>query len=175
MPDIYTPSWYEEVKEAMNESASRLTGVPDGSFVVAIEIGGDGMSPYVDISGLRRFLIKIDQGKCQWYREIASKEEETELSNGGVNFRFTGPATTFDEIAAGLLDPIDAALKGLVKVRGDMRFLMRHSEHVKALLDAYSRNVITLWPQGMPPYGVSIQPEGRETSSNISTSEITNA
>jgi hypothetical protein len=39
-----------------------------------------------------------------------------------------------------------------VKVRGDMRFLMRQAELVKVLLEAYASGVETVWPQGQPPY-----------------------
>ncbi len=154
MPDIYTNEWYDAVREAMNASAATLNGVPTGSFVVAVEIVGDGLSPYVEQGSTRHFLVKIDAGRCEWYREIASSEDERRAAGRGVDYRFTGSATAFDEIACGVLDPIDAALRGTVRVRGDMRFLMRHAEHVNALLGAYSREVDTTWPSGMPPYGV---------------------
>ncbi len=69
-----------------------------------------------------------------------------------LNYRFTGPGSDFDAIAAGLADPIGAALSGTVKVRGDMRFPMRHAEMVQVLLEAYSQGVDTTWPQDRPPY-----------------------
>ncbi len=153
MPDIYTDEWYEAVKDAINESAGKLADLPEGSFIVAIEISADGLSPYVDtLTGLRRFVVKIERGTCSWYKEVFSKDEEYDMAPGGVNYRFIGPARAFDEIAGGLLDPVDAALKGVIRVRGDMRFLMRHAENVKVLLEAYTRLVQTNWPLGKPPY-----------------------
>ena len=71
---------------------------------------------------------------------------------GELNYRFTGPGSVFDSIAAGTSDPIDAALTGTIKVRGDMRFLMRQAEMVQVLLKAYSQGVDTTWPKGRPPY-----------------------
>ncbi len=151
MPDVYTTEWYEAVRDAMNASAADLPDLPDGSFVVAIEIVGDGISPYVGTEG-RRFLVRIDAGRCSWWRETLDRAEERREAGGPVDYRFTGPATVFDELAAGIGDPIDAALRGIINVRGDVRFLLRHADHVKALLDAYTTRVATTWPRGRPPY-----------------------
>ena len=146
MPDIYSADWYESVRSAINEKVKTLKGVPDGAFNVAVEIVGDGTSPYVPEGAERHFVIRIEQGSCAWYQEIEG-EPDVEL-----DYRFRGPATVFDEIAASIVDPIDAALHGTVKVRGDMRFLMRQAELVKVLLEAYTAGVETTWPAGQPPY-----------------------
>ena len=147
MPDIYTTEWYEAVQQAINARVTTLKGVPDGAWTCRVEIAGDGASPYVPAAEERHFLVRIERGQCIWYREVETDDESTEL-----DYRFHGPATVFDEIAAGLSDPIDAALQGTVKVRGDMRFLMRQAELVQTLLEAYSTGVETLWPEGPPPY-----------------------
>lgn len=155
MPDIYTPEWYEAVQTAINDKVTTLKGVPDGGFNVAVEIVGDGTSPYVAEGSERHFLIRIERGQCSWYREIDGEPDVA------LDYRFRGPATVFDEIAASLVDPIDAALHGTVKVRGDMRFLMRQAELVKVLLEAYTAGVETTWPAGQPPYtGSAVTPEG---------------
>ena len=147
MPDIYTADWYAAVQEAINARVSTLKGVPEGAWTCRIEIAGDGSSPYVPGDEERHFLVRIEKGQCTWYREVDTDDESEQL-----DYRFRGPASLFDEIAAGQLDPIDAALQGSVKVRGDMRFLMRQAELVQTLLEAYSSGVETLWPQGQPPY-----------------------
>lgn len=150
MSAIYTEAWYESVKDAINDQVGKLPAkvVPDGLWHAVVEIVGDGASPYVGANETRRFLVRIEAGRCAWYREI-----DTEHPEGvALDYRFTGPATAFDAIAAGLLDPIDAALDGTVRVRGDMRFLMRQADLVKMLLDAYVSNVDTDWPEGRPPY-----------------------
>ncbi len=153
MPDVYSPDWYEAVRVAMNERATKLRQVPDGSFVIVIEIAGDGVSPYVAEAGQRRFVARIENGGCAWYREVGDAGEEHTLTDGRADYRFQGTASSFDELAAGVLDPIDAALRGTIKVRGDMRLLLRHAENVKALLEAYTSAVDTTWPKGCPPYG----------------------
>lgn len=145
MADIYTDEWFALVRSAINVQVATLRDVPAGSWLVAIDIAGDGESPYVEPGEERHFLVQVEDGRCAWYREGAAGEDD-ELS-----YRFRGPATAFDEVAAGLLDPIDAALRGVIRVRGDMRFLMRQADHVKALLAAYS-TVATDWPLGSPPY-----------------------
>ncbi|NNN21494.1 MAG: hypothetical protein HKL80_05770 [Acidimicrobiales bacterium] len=164
MADIYTPSWYEEVKVAINKKVSQLKDIPEGKWNLAIEIVGDGMSPYVQDNGERHFLVAIDNGSCLWYKEIASDSDGSEI--GKLDYRFRGLASVFDSIAAGVLDPIDAALDGSIKVRGDMRFLLRQADQVQALLEAYAKEVTTDWPKGRPPYGnsVEIDPVGEAVS-----------
>jgi putative sterol carrier protein len=153
MADIYTDEWYGQVRDAINQHGKDMEGLPEGAWHVAVDILGDGVSPYVGDSEERHFLIRIEGGHCAWYRELeeAAANDDPELR---LDYRFLGPATVFDEIAAGQLDPIDAALHGSVKVRGDMRFLMRQAEHVKVMLEAYTSGVQTDWPKGMPPYEV---------------------
>jgi putative sterol carrier protein len=147
MPDVYTPDWYEAVKTAINDAVAKIPNAPKDSFTIQAEIMGDGKSPYVSDAGALKFLIHLEGGQCTWYREIPDDDPSVKL-----DYRFTGPATTFDSIAAGLSDPIDAALSGAIKVRGDMRFLMRQAEMVQVLLEAYSKGVDTTWPKGRPPY-----------------------
>ena len=53
---------------------------------------------------------------------------------------------------AALDDPIEIVLHGSIKVRGDMRFLLRQAELVNVLLGAYTSGVDTTWPLGRPPY-----------------------
>ena len=148
MPDIYTDDWYAAVQSAINSKLASLKDVPDGTWTARIEIVGDGTSPYVD--GERHFLVRIESGQCPWYREVQPGDDHGHA--GDLDYRFRGPATVFDEIAAGARDPIDAALRGDVKVRGDMRFLMRQAELVNKVLEAYATDVQTSWPAGEPPY-----------------------
>ncbi len=147
MPAIYTTEWYEAVREAINASVAGIKGVPEGAWTCRVEIIGDSASPYVQGGAERHFLVRIESGLCSWYREVDPGDEAMVL-----DYRFRGPAAVFDAIAAGIDDPIDAALRGAVKVRGDMRFLMRQADLVKTLLDAYATAVDTTWPRGRPPY-----------------------
>jgi len=151
MADVYTPEWYEAVKTAINTAVAKISDAPKDSFTIQAEIVGDGNSPYVGEGSTLRFLIHLEAGQCVWYREISEDDPSVKL-----DYRFTGPATVFDSIAAALTDPIDAALSGTIKARGDMRFLMRQAAMVQVLLEAYSKGVDTTWPKGRPPYdGVS--------------------
>lgn len=150
MPDVYTDEWYGAVVDAINRRVATLDHVPPGTLHVAVDIEGDGTSPYVSEGGSRHFLIRIEDGHCAWYREIPEPAQSTPECR--LDYRFVGPASTFDAIIASQLDPIDAALHGNVHVRGDMRFLMRQAELVQVLLEAYTHDVDTAWPKGAPPY-----------------------
>jgi putative sterol carrier protein len=150
MADIYTPEWYEEVRDAMNARIATMKDLPTGELQIKLEIVGDGASPYVTGDAERHFLVRIEDGRCAWYREVDGDDPDVTL-----DYRFRGAASTFDEIAAGLRDPIDAALKGAIKVRGDMRFLMRQAAQVNVLLEAYATGVHTSWPLGGPPYATT--------------------
>jgi len=151
MADIYTDDWYELVREAINGHVDEMTGLPEGAWHIAIDIESDGRSPYVADGATRHFLVRIDHGRCDWYRELPEAATNDDAGTR-LDYRFVGPATAFDEIAAGKADPIDAALHGTIKAKGDMRFLMRQAEHVKILLEAYTSGVQTDWPKGQPPY-----------------------
>lgn len=148
MPTIYSVEWFDEVRDAINERTAQISELPDGIWTVRIEIVGDGSSPYLDSGSERHFLLRLEDGQCSWYREVAPDDDDSEE----LDYRFRGSATAFDEIAAGVTDPIDAALQGSVRVRGDMRFLMRQAELVQVLLEAYAAGVETAWPKGRPPY-----------------------
>ncbi len=151
MADIYTQQWYEEVKTAINNKVAVMKELPEGTWQIAIEIVGDGISPYVSQGEERHFLAAIDKGTCLWYKEV-DQGNTSDIEPIKLDYRFRGNASKFDEIAAGVLDPIDAALGGEIKVKGDMRFLLRQADQVQALLEAYSNDVRTDWPQGRPPY-----------------------
>lgn len=155
MVNIYTPAWYDTVRSTINAKVAELEERPEGGFTVAVDIQGDGVSPYFPDDGARHFLIRIADGHCEWYREMESTEPGTFDHDEELDYRFIGPGAVFDEIAAGVADPIDVALGGQVKVRGDMRFLMRQADVVQVLLAAYTSGVETDWPSGRPPYGGS--------------------
>ena len=150
MPDVYSDEWYEAVRSAINTRVLTMSTLPAGAWHVAVDIEGDGVSPYVAAASSRHFLIRIEDGHCAWYREVPEAAQSSpELR---LDYRFTGPSATFDEVIAGHIDPIDAALRGAIRVKGDMRFLMRQAEHVQVLLEAYTHGVDTTWPNGAPPY-----------------------
>jgi len=150
MADVYTPDWYDQVVTAINTRVASMSGLPPETLHIAVDIEGDGASPYVDDGSSRHFLIRIAGGHCEWYREVDEAAQSTPEIR--LDYRFVGPAAEFDAVVAGRVDPIDAALGGIIKVRGDMRYLMRQAEHVQVLLDAYTHGVETDWPKGEPPY-----------------------
>lgn len=146
MPEIYTDEWYGALQKLINSKEDIASKAPKGAWVAIIEIHGDGASPYVADGAVKKFAIRIEDGVCVWYKEV---DDEADLD---LDYRFLGPATVFDEVAANITDPIDAGLDGRIKIRGDMRFLLRQAELVKDVLDIYTAELATDWPKGKPPY-----------------------
>jgi len=147
MSVIYSEAWYEDMKELINGSEELRKLALPGRVVLCLEVEGDGKSPYVGAGSALYFLLEIEDGRIQVFRPLPER-----YSGKGLDFRFTAPASVWESVAAGDTDPITAGLRGVIKVRGDMRFLMENADAVKLLIDLYGHQVHTEWPHGRPPY-----------------------
>jgi putative sterol carrier protein len=145
MPAIYTEQWYQALKGLINQSKDVEKNAPRGAYKVLAEIRGDSRSLYLSPGDDRFFVILFEEGKCRSYQQVSPPP-----ARKGFNFIFELPAYVFEGIAAGHIDLIDAGLKGLIKVTGDMRILIRQAELVNALYRIYAKEVQTLWPNGKP-------------------------
>ncbi len=150
MSEIYSNAWYEEMKALINGSQQLGKVAPKARIALSLEVMGDGRSPYVPKDGALYFLLVIENGKVVEFRPLPSAHD-----GKGLDFRFTAPASLWESVAAGQADPIKVGLRGEIKVRGDMRFLMENADAVKLALDLYAHQVDTEWPRGRPPYGVA--------------------
>jgi putative sterol carrier protein len=147
MAAIYTTEWYEELKTLLNTNPEVEKNAPRGKYRVLAEITGDPASPYLPDGAQRFFTVELADGKCLEYEEVGEAPPRREF-----DFIFSMPAAVFEGVAAGLVDPVDAGLKGTIRITGDMRILIRHAELVNVLYDVYSREITTEWPKGKPPY-----------------------
>jgi hypothetical protein len=147
MSEIYSDAWYEDMKTLINGSGELGRIAPKSRIALSLEVIGDGVSPYVPKEGALHFLLVIDSGKVVEFRRLPERHD-----GKGLNFRFTAPATVWEGVAAGKEDPIRLGLRGEIKVRGDMRFLMENADAVKLAMDLYSHQGTTEWPLGQPPY-----------------------
>ena len=147
MPAIYTKDWYEELKNLLNRNQEVEKSAPRGEYKALAELRGDGQSPYLADGRKLFFVVHLDDGKCTDYYEVAEPPPRKEF-----DFIFELPATVFEGVAAGLVDPVEAGLKGTIKIAGDMRILIKHAELVNVVYEVYSREVETTWPRGKPPY-----------------------
>src|SRR3972149_1458044 len=132
MPAIYTKDWYEELKDLLNRNEEVAKNAPRGKYKALAELRGDAQSPYLADGEKLFFVVHLDDGKCTDYFEV--------------------PAAVFEGVAAGLVDPVEAGLKGTIKITGDMRILIKHAELVNVVNEIYSREGETTWPKGKPPY-----------------------
>ena len=148
MAAIYTTQWYEELKELLNGNPEVERNAPRGKYRVLAEILGDGASPYLKEGEQRFFTVDLTDGRCTEYQEVTEAPPRK-----AFDFIFEVPASIFEGIAAGLVDPVNAGLKGTIKITGDMRILIRHADLVNVLYNVYAREVDTSWPSGRPPYG----------------------
>lgn len=156
MPAIYTGQWYESLKEILNRSEEVTKNAPRGAWHVLAEIKGDGASPYLSADEVKRFAIVLNDGKCDSYEELSEAPPRKDFQ-----FILDIPATLFERIVAKQADPVEAGLKGAIKITGDMRVLIQNAELVNVLAQIYQREVDTEWPNGAPPYpGEATSPAG---------------
>jgi putative sterol carrier protein len=111
------------------------------------QLYGDRRSPYLNEGEQLFFVVHLNDGKCTDYYQVDVPPPRKEF-----DFIFEIPAVVFEEVAAGLADPVAAGLKGTIKVTGDMRILIRHADLVNVVQQVYTREVQTTWPKGKPPY-----------------------
>jgi hypothetical protein len=150
MSTIYTTEWYEDLKTLLNTNPEVEKNAPPGEYTILAEVSGDAQSPYLSAGEQRHFIVHLADGKCTDYFEAPEAPARKEF-----DFIFDLPATVFEGVAAGLVDPVGAGLKGSIKITGDMRVLIKHADLVNVLYDVYSREVQTDWPKGRPPYGTN--------------------
>jgi putative sterol carrier protein len=148
MPDIYTREWYDALQDMLNRNPDVEKSAPRGLYKLLAEVRGDGASPYVREGERLFFMAHLDDGKCTQYSELEEAPPRKDF-----DFIFEFPASVFEGVAAGTVDPIEAGLKGTIKITGDMRILIRHADLVNVLHQVYAREVETAWPKGRPPYG----------------------
>ena len=149
MSVIYSDAWYEDMKQLINGSDQLSRVAPKTRITLTLEVMGDGASPYVPQEGGLYFVLVIDNGKVVEFGRLPERHD-----GKGLNFRFTAPASVWEGVAAGKNDPITCGLRGEIKVRGDMRFLMENADAVKLAIDLYANQINTEWPLGQPPYAV---------------------
>ena len=147
MPDIFTPEWYDAMLKLANSRDDLSEKVPQGEWRVAIEIEGDGISPYTPEGEFKYFFVHMVDGKI---KELKPCEEK--IPGKGLNYRIIGPASVFESMAAGLMDPIEKGLDGTLSIRGDMRLLMQNADLANIIFDVYKSFDLTNWPKGKPPY-----------------------
>jgi len=148
MPAIYTDEWFANLQAVVNKDEKVTSRAPQGEWRLIIQTDGDGVSPYFEKDEGLRFFVRFVDGKCVSYEKISDGDEEP----GDLDFRVRGPATVFERIAAELDDPMKIALKGTIKITGDMRLLLLHADITKRVLEIYSKEMDTEWPKGAPPY-----------------------
>jgi putative sterol carrier protein len=145
MPAIYTEEWYDELKDLLNGNPEIEKNAPRGKYKILAEVAGDETSPYISAGEQRFFVVHLDDGKCTEYFQVDNPPPRKEC-----DFIFELPATMFEGVAAGIVDPVDAGLKGAIKITGDMRVLIKHADLVNVFHEVYSREVETTWPKGRP-------------------------
>ncbi|MFO7962889.1 MAG: SCP2 sterol-binding domain-containing protein [Desulfobacterales bacterium] len=147
MPDIFTEEWYDAMLALANSRDDLSSKVPKGEWKVAIEIEGDGKSPYIPKGDHKYFFVHMVDGKI-----VELKPTKEKIPGKGLNYRISGPAEVFESMAAGLMDPIEKGLDGTLTIRGDMRLLMQNADLANIIFDVYKSSDLTDWPKGKPPY-----------------------
>jgi len=147
MPVIYTEEWRRAIMALANSRDDLSEQVPQGEWRIAMELEGDGISPYVPEGQKKHWFLRLLNGKMVEFREAPEP-----IPGKGLHYRFIGPAHIFEGVAAGIVDPVEVGLKGTVAIRGDMRLLMQHAKLANVIFDVYAKNNVTEWSKGQPPY-----------------------
>ena len=143
MPDIFTQEWYDVMLELANSRDDLSQKVPQGEWKVAIEIEGDDISPYTPKGEFKYFYIHMVDGKI---KELKPTQEKIKVK--GLNYRITGPASVFESMAVGLMDPIEKGLDGTLSIRGDMRLLMQNADLANIIFEVYNSHEQSRWSRG---------------------------
>ena len=147
MPNIYTAEWYAAILELANTRQDVTAKAPRGEWRLAVEVVGDGLSPYVPEGETRHWFIRLENGRMVEFREA-----DGPIPGKGLSYRITGPAHVFEGIAGGVVDPVEVGLNGVLTVRGDMRLLMQYADLTSVIFEVYTQNNVTQWPGARPPY-----------------------
>jgi hypothetical protein len=147
MPSIYTEEWVAAMFEVVNSRNNNPAPLPTGEWCLAFEVVGDEVSPYVTRGETRHYLIRLREG-----RVVECRENQERIAGKELHFRFTGSAHIYEGVAAGIVNPIVAGLKGSIMVRGDMRLLIKNAEFAAVLFKNIAGSKSTEWPKGKPPY-----------------------
>jgi len=148
LPAIYSDEWYQAMKAMANSRDDLSEKVPGGEWRIAVEVHGDGISPYVLSGCVRHYFVRVLDGKIMEYHESSDP-----IPGKGLNYRVIGPAHVFEGIAAGIVDPMEKALDGTFAIRGDMRLIIQNAELANIIFDVYmQQRDVTEWPKGSPPY-----------------------
>lgn len=147
MAEVFTDAWLAQWAELINSNEGLPDRAPPGLWRIYLRIEGDSASPYVPEGEGLHVLLHLDDGRCTKLERSTGPPGPREL-----DFRFSGPASVFEQVAAGQRDPVDAGLEGDIKIAGDMTFLLRHAELVKEIVELYVLRLETDWPRGKPPY-----------------------
>jgi hypothetical protein len=147
MPAIYTEKWITAMFEVVNSQGNISAHLPQGEWNLAFEVVGDNLSPYVNRGEMRHYFIRLREGKV-----VKCREHQEQIPGKGLHFRFTGLAHIYEYVAAGIVNPIVAGLKGDIRVRGDMRLLIRNAEFASMIFKNIAVSHSTEWPKGKPPY-----------------------
>ena len=147
MAVIFTEQWYDDIVKLANSRDDLSAKVPQGTYKIAVDLAGDGKSPYIPQGTSKHFAIVFRDGK------VAECKETPEAMPGkDLTVRILGPASVFEGIAAGQLDPVETGLSGQLTIRGNMRFLMQNAEMANVIFEIYTSSGTTEWPLGKPPY-----------------------
>ena len=73
MPAIWSEEWYEAMLEMADSRDDLSAKVPQGEWNVAVEVEGDGQSPYIPADVVKHFFVRIVDGKIVEYKEFPEK------------------------------------------------------------------------------------------------------
>jgi hypothetical protein len=145
---VFSQGWLDQWAALINSDETLPGRAPAGLWRIHMRVEGDSISPYVAEGEVLHLMIHIEDGRCTRLERAAEGPGPRDL-----DFRFSGPAHIFEEVSAGLRDPVEAGLQGHIKIAGDMGFLLKQAELTQEIVELFMSRMETDWPEGKPPYG----------------------
>ena len=122
--DFPSTAWFEALSNALNASEDYAKAAANYEGALCLEVLAEPPMLAETIYG----FVDPYHGKIREYAIMASPTERL------TDFQVPGPYSTWKEIVKGNLDPMQAIMKGKLKVRGSMAKLLKEVKASQAML-----------------------------------------
>jgi putative sterol carrier protein len=121
-------AWVKALMEDLNQSAAYAEAAKnwEGDFYFVIEPGGTLAEPVL-------LYMDLWHGKCREAFEVTDESAKNPV------FRMSAPVATWKKVLTKKLDPIQGLMTMQLKLKGDMKMVMKNVKAAKELVESCTR------------------------------------